>query len=217
MRTIWIIGIAATLIALQVKSIYALWFLCSDFVYCLLFPALTCALFDSKANKYGAIAGLVVAAILRFGGGDATLGIPTFIEYIDDYDNGGQIEITHSNVDLAFSPNFITSLALSYEAFKNLNLTWTNKYVGDQYLDNTSNDARKISAYFVSNARIDYTIETKVVKDIKIGFAANNIFNQLYANNGYTYGWYAGGSYARENFLYPQAGINFLGRLTLNL
>lgn len=78
---IWIIGIAATLIALQVKSIYALWFLCSDFVYCLLFPALVCALFDPKANRYGAIAGLVVAAILRFGGGDATLGIPIFIDY----------------------------------------------------------------------------------------------------------------------------------------
>lgn len=78
---IWIIGIAATLIALQVKSIYALWFLCSDFVYCLLFPALVTALFDKKANKYGALAGFGVAAILRFGGGDATLGIPTMIPY----------------------------------------------------------------------------------------------------------------------------------------
>lgn len=78
---IWIIGIAATLIALKVKSIYELWYLCSDFVYCLLFPALVCALFDRKANRYGAIAGLIVAATLRFGGGDATLGIPTFIPY----------------------------------------------------------------------------------------------------------------------------------------
>jgi len=78
---IWIVGIAATLIALRVESIYALWFLCSDFVYCLLFPALVCALFDPKANRYGALAGLTIAAILRFGGGDATLGIPTFIPY----------------------------------------------------------------------------------------------------------------------------------------
>lgn len=79
--SIWIVGIAATLIALEVKSIYSLWFLCSDFVYCLLFPALVCALFDPKANRYGAIAGLFIAAVLRFGGGDATLGIPTFIDY----------------------------------------------------------------------------------------------------------------------------------------
>jgi high affinity choline transporter 7 len=46
-----------------------------------LFPALVCALFDKKANKYGAMAGLLVAFVLRFGGGDATLGIPILIPY----------------------------------------------------------------------------------------------------------------------------------------
>lgn len=80
-RMIWIIGIAATILALQIQSVYQLWFLCSDFVYCLLFPQLVTAMYDPKANKYGSMAGFVVAAILRFGGGDATLGIPIFIDY----------------------------------------------------------------------------------------------------------------------------------------
>ncbi len=80
-RCIWIIGIAATIIALNISSVYKLWFLCSDFVYCLLFPALVCALFDPKANSYGAAAGFLIAAILRFGGGDETLGIDIFINY----------------------------------------------------------------------------------------------------------------------------------------
>jgi len=80
-RCIWIIGIAATLLALQVQSVYALWFLCSDFVYCLLFPQLVTALFDKKANTYGSVAGFAVAFILRFGGGDATLGLPIVIPY----------------------------------------------------------------------------------------------------------------------------------------
>lgn len=80
-KCIWIIGIAATLLALQISSIYELWFLCSDFVYCLLFPPLVCALFDKKANTNGAIAGFVVALILRFGGGDPTLGIPILLPY----------------------------------------------------------------------------------------------------------------------------------------
>lgn len=78
---IWIIGITATILALNINSIYDLWFLCSDFVYCLLFPPLVCALFDKKANTYGAIAGFVVAFILRFGGGDTTLGLPIRIDY----------------------------------------------------------------------------------------------------------------------------------------
>lgn len=84
-RSIWIMGVAATLIALQVESVYDLWVLCSDFVYCLLFPALVCALFDPKANKYGAMSGFLVAAILRFGGGEATLGLPAFLPYPADF------------------------------------------------------------------------------------------------------------------------------------
>lgn len=80
-RLIGIVGVSAILIALQANSVYELWFLCSDFVYCLLFPALVAALFDPKANTYGAISGFLVALVLRFGGGDATLGIPVFLPY----------------------------------------------------------------------------------------------------------------------------------------
>ena len=80
-RSIWIIGITATILALKIKSVYALWFLCSDFVYTLLFPQLVAALFDKKANAIGSLAGFVVAFILRFGGGDPTLGIPIIIKY----------------------------------------------------------------------------------------------------------------------------------------
>jgi high affinity choline transporter 7 len=80
-RSIWIIGIAATLLALQVESVYQLWYLCSDFVYCLLFPALVTALFDPKANSIGALTGFLVAFILRFGGGDPTLNLPVLIPY----------------------------------------------------------------------------------------------------------------------------------------
>ncbi len=80
-RCIWIIGIAATILALKIQSVYELWFLCSDFVYCLLFPALVCALFDKKANAAGALVGFFIALILRLGGGDATLGIPILLPY----------------------------------------------------------------------------------------------------------------------------------------
>lgn len=80
-RCIWIVGVAATLLALRVRSIYVLWALCSDFVYCLLFPALVAALFDRKANAIGAAAGFAVALVLRFGGGEPALGLPAFLPY----------------------------------------------------------------------------------------------------------------------------------------
>lgn len=80
-KCVWIIGIASTILALNIQSVYELWFLCSDFVYCLLFPALVCAMFDKKANAPGALAGFLMAFVLRFGGGDATLGLPILLPY----------------------------------------------------------------------------------------------------------------------------------------
>ncbi|MBS7529320.1 sodium:solute symporter family protein [Hazenella sp. IB182353] len=79
--SIILVGVAATLIALSVNSVYALWYLCSDFVYVLLFPQLTMALFFKGANKYGSMAGLAVGFILRFGGGEPVLNIPQIIPY----------------------------------------------------------------------------------------------------------------------------------------
>lgn len=84
-RSIWIIGVAATLIAFKVQSVYALWFLCSDFVYCLLFPALVAALFIPFANWRGALAGFLIAAFIRFGGGDETLGISAFLPFPEGF------------------------------------------------------------------------------------------------------------------------------------
>lgn len=80
-RCIWGVGIAATILALRVQSVYALWFLCSDFVYTILFPQLTAALFDKKANLPGALAGFVVSLGLRFGSGVTDLGIPALIRW----------------------------------------------------------------------------------------------------------------------------------------
>lgn len=80
-RCVWIIGIAATLLALNITSVYALWVLCSDFVYVLLFPQLLTALYDKKANFIGSISGFIVGFVLRFGGGESVLGIPRLIQY----------------------------------------------------------------------------------------------------------------------------------------
>jgi high affinity choline transporter 7 len=80
-RSIWVVGLAVTLIALKVQSVAMLWILSSDFVYCLLFPALFAAFFDPKANWIGVLAGFGLAFILRFGGGDANLGIPCLLPY----------------------------------------------------------------------------------------------------------------------------------------
>jgi len=76
-----IVGAAALLLALRVQSVYGLWFLSSDLVYCVLFPQLTAALFDPKATRTGAKAALVVTVILRLGAGEPALGLPRLLPY----------------------------------------------------------------------------------------------------------------------------------------
>lgn len=143
--------------------------------------------------------------------------ILTFNEYIDNYDTYVQDSVVHSNTDLAFSPNVIAALGLLYEPITGLELGINSKYVGDQYLDNTSNDSRKLDAYFTTNVSISYTLKAKLFKELTIGLLVNNVFDELYENNGYTWGYIYGGERTVENFYYPQAGRNLLARLTIKL
>jgi high affinity choline transporter 7 len=75
------LGAGAVWMALVVQSVQALWFLTSDLVFVLLFPQLTSALFDRKANLAGSVTAFVVSLILRAGGGEPLFGIPALIPY----------------------------------------------------------------------------------------------------------------------------------------
>ncbi len=141
--------------------------------------------------------------------------IKNFHEYIDNYDTGIQNLIVYSESDIAFSPNIIAGSTITYEPIKNLKLNFITKYVGEQFLDNTSNSNRKLDAYFVNDFRINYSIKTKFIHTIGITLAINNLFNEMYESNGYTWGYYYGAQRHIENFYFPQAGTNYMLGLTL--
>lgn len=141
--------------------------------------------------------------------------VAEFIEYIDNYDVGGQDTIVHTNTDLAFSPRIVAAAGIAYVPFKGFEINLLGKYVGSQFLDNTSSEDRKIDGFFISNLQVSYTIKNKLFEEITIGLAVNNLFNKLYQSNGYTWGYIYGGERTVENFYYPQAGRNFLTRLTI--
>jgi high affinity choline transporter 7 len=83
------IGLIALILAFKIKSVYTLWYFCSDLVYVMLFPSLTAALYFKKANKYGVYAGIVIALILRFIGGIPEFGLkPIFHYWIWDAESG---------------------------------------------------------------------------------------------------------------------------------
>jgi high affinity choline transporter 7 len=79
--SILLFGVVATVLALRVRSVQALWFFTSDLVFVLLFPQLVFALFDRHANRIGSMVAFVVSLVLRLGGGEPLLGLPSFIPY----------------------------------------------------------------------------------------------------------------------------------------
>lgn len=79
--TIVVVGGLATMVALSVKSIYALWFLCADLVYVLLFPQLLLAIYARRINSWGVWCGFMLSLALRVGGGEPSLGVPAIIPY----------------------------------------------------------------------------------------------------------------------------------------
>jgi iron complex outermembrane receptor protein len=64
---------------------------------------------------------------------------------------------------------------------------------------------------------VQYTIKEVLFKEITLGLMVNNVFNELYENNGYTWGYIYGGERIVENFYYPQAGRNLLARVIFKL
>ena len=138
------------------------------------------------------------------------------IDYGETFDGFDVIENMYQDTDIAFSPNIIAGSQLTYTPFENFEVGVLTKYVGDQFLDNTSNDARKIDAYFVNDLRLNYSIKDKLAKEIGINLLINNILNEKYSSNGYTFGYFGGSEFeVRENYFYPQAPRNFLLSLVL--
>ena len=84
-RAIALLRAVATLIALQVKSIYTLWFLSADLVYVLLFPQLLIVLYVRRVNRWGVLAGLAVGLGLRLLGGEPGLGLPALTAFPEDF------------------------------------------------------------------------------------------------------------------------------------
>lgn len=141
--------------------------------------------------------------------------IENFNSVLYDYTNGFDvINAELGTTDIAFSPEVLLNGQLTYRPFKGFEMAWLSNYVGDQCLDNTSNEDRKLEAYLVNNIRLEYSFKTKLVKQIQLQLLVNNVFSEDYAANGYTYS-YVFGSRITENFYYPQAFRNYL--LGLNL
>jgi len=138
--------------------------------------------------------------------------IKEYTEIIYDYafdDERAIVEVEHTDTDIAFSPSTILGSIFTY-SHHGLTVQFLNKYVGKQYLDNTSNEDRIIKSYFVNDFNIRYNFAALGIEDIEFSLLVNNVFDVEYESNGYTWGYMWDGFLYQQNNYYPQAGINYL-------
>jgi len=136
-------------------------------------------------------------------------GINDFVAYYDDWDTGVQVEQEFGDTtDLAFSPSVIASNAIHFNAgklfsnkyLKSTKLSFMSKYVGEQYIDNTSRAASALESYLYhdSSAWI-YRFKSVFYDPTPDDPYARSEGQGIYNLTG----------------LYPQAGRNFLVGLSV--
>lgn len=160
--------------------------------------------------------------------------IKQYDEYIDNWDTGQQEKISHRETQIAFSPNFLAGIQTEYELFSksehSLTFGVSSKYVGRQYVDNTSRQASLLDEYFVTDAVLHWAWNSLWAKEFRISLFMKNAFNHQYESNGWIYRFrsvsddptddeiYAGredGSLYHLKGYFPQAGRHFFVNLTM--
>ena len=135
--------------------------------------------------------------------------------YIDNWDNWGQEEVDYTDTDLAFSPNIIWSSIFSYRLNTNTSINLISKYVGKQYIDNTSSEYRMLEDYLVNNLRLSFNWKNKVFKKTEITLQINNLLNNEYVSNAWVYRFISDSWDPRESDPYVNAdgerGYNMAG------
>lgn len=141
--------------------------------------------------------------------------IKNFSEYVDNWDEGGQVENKLGTTDLSFSPNVVANNRFTVSPFKNFSVNILTKYVGKQYADNTSSNDRSLDAYLVNNLMLNYTFSTKLIKNIGFSLQINNLLDEEYETNAWVYRYYYEGTYSKEDGYFPQAGRNVMAGVNL--
>jgi iron complex outermembrane receptor protein len=175
---------------------------------------------DSYRTGLELVAGINATAWLHLEA-NAALSRNRIKQYVAFVDNWSppyhQLENELTDTDLSFSPDIVAGGTVQFIPIENLMVGFVSKYVGRQYIDNTSSDKRMIDAYFVNDINISYAFETKLFSRVELFANVSNIFSAKYSSNAWVYRYYSEGNEYMDNGYFPQATINFLAGATISL
>jgi len=150
--------------------------------------------------------------------------INTFTAYIDNWDTGNQTAVSFQNTDISFSPNMIGYNNLKFTVFDKttvnnqqyaLTINVTSKYVGKQFVDNTSNDLRSLDAYLIHDAGVRLHLANKLFPALDFTVNVQNVTDLAYESNAWVYQYIYDLTPSQLMGYYPQAGINWNAGLVL--
>jgi iron complex outermembrane receptor protein len=146
--------------------------------------------------------------------------IENYTEYVDNWSHWDDPEnqpfqyVTElGETDIAFSPSVTAASQFNWMPTKGLTLSLLSKYVGEQFIDNTSNDNRKLDAWFVNDLLVNYDFTLPSIGDFNFGFKINNLLDEEYESNAWVYRYYYADEHDVLDGYFPQAGTNFMVRL----
>ena len=142
----------------------------------------------------------------------------TLYDYGADFSQYNIIENKYVITDLAFSPGVLLNNHFEWKANKFLSFILNSKYVGKQYLDNTSNEKRVLKDFLINDFKIQTNLTNNVFNNLFFKIEINNIFNVKYSSNGYTFGYYGCMDYeVSENYFYPHATRNIMFSVSIEI
>lgn len=154
--------------------------------------------------------------------------IKNYTAYYDVYDNLNdyngvmngasqlQNEVIFKTTNISFSPEIVSGINLTYQPNTHFYVSLLGKYVGKQYLDNTSDDEKSLPSYFTSNFLANYTFSKLGNGEVSLQLFVNNIFNKEYIANGWAAtDAFSDGSVIHYIGYYPQATRNVMTRVIL--
>jgi iron complex outermembrane receptor protein len=137
-------------------------------------------------------------------------------DYWSDPDNKPyQVVEDLGTTDLSFSPAIIAGSKIDVEPVRHLHFELFSRYVGKQYIDNTSSEERILEPYLVNDARISYSFYPQHLKEFSLQLKVANLFNAAYETNAWVYRYYYGGEEGVLDGFYPQAGTHVMAGIRL--
>ena len=156
-----------------------------------------------------------------------------FTEFIDNWDTNTQERVEHTNTNLAFSPSWVGGYELTWLPLTtslladkhSLELSYLLKTVSKQNIDNTGNENTELPSYSFTNLRLRYQLKAKPFETLTLTFLIQNIWDNQYSTNAWTYRYRSAGYDARMDDpyarleegatynltgFYPQAGRSYL-------